>query len=76
MNKIYEVKIIKNFLPNGNNFSYQRSWAQEDHITDYWIELGGKIPDPNRLYLEGNNEIMTEFILTYQYVNCLKIIVQ
>lgn len=73
MNKIYYVTITQDFLPDINKFNYIRSWAQEDHITDYWIELGGIIPETNGLYLAGNNEILTEFILTYQYSHCLEI---
>jgi hypothetical protein len=74
MNKIYYVTIIQDFLPDiKNNFTYIKSWAQEDHIIDYWKELGGIIPETHGLYLAGSNEIMTEFILTYQYSYCLTI---
>lgn len=73
MNKIYYVTIIKDFLPDINNFNYIRSWAQEDHITDYWKELGGIIPETHGLYLAGTHEILAEFILTYRYSHCLTI---
>ena len=74
MNKIYYVTITQDFLPNGYNFAYIRSWAHEDHITDYWKEIGGTIPETQSgLYLAGSNEIITEFILTYRYSHCLTI---
>jgi hypothetical protein len=73
MNKIYYVTIIQDFLPCTYNFTYIKSWAQEDHITDYWIELGGIIPETHGLYLAGNDTIMTEFMLTYPYSHCLTI---
>lgn len=74
MNKIYYVTITQDFLPDINNFAYIRSWAQEDHITEYWKELGGTIPETQSgLYLAGSNEIITEFILTYPYSHCLTI---
>lgn len=71
ISKIYDIRIIKDFLRTDHNFSYVRLWEQEENVKNFWTKLGGAIPETHKLYLAGNDEIMTEFILTYPYSNCV-----